>query len=452
LSLVKALKPIDLFSIAFGSIIGWGVFTLTADWFEMSGPWGTFIAAYLGVVLVTPIALAYSQMISFMPRAGGEYVWASRAFNKFHGFMCGWWLLVALASVAALNVTAFPVWLQALAPHIVKWGRLYTVARYDVYLGGVLLSVAAASVFFTLNYIGVKIAGRAQTVLALLLIATGSSYIALCFAGGSIGNTWSPSPWSLRNGMLRGILAWLAIVPWAFMGFNTVAQMMEEAKMSPRKAKAILIVSTAAGASFYAFITLATAAVAPWNTFLGEWIATAAAAYRVAGVFGLGVVAAGALIAIFSGINSYMASSSRLLYAMAREGLAPRALSKVHPKYGTPYRAVTAIYVVTIIAALFGRDLLLPLVNTASLGIAIAFTYTGFSLHRLRREISLVLGGDERVLTALSLTAGVIGSAFIALLLYQFAVAPILLVPVASILALGVLIYTLQCLTSNLSR
>jgi len=61
-----------LFSIAFGAIIGWGVFTLTTDWFEMSGPWGTFIAAYLGMLMILPIALGYSMLIPYIPEAGGE--------------------------------------------------------------------------------------------------------------------------------------------------------------------------------------------------------------------------------------------------------------------------------------------------------------------------------------------------------------------------------------------
>jgi len=201
------LRAIDIFSIAFGSIIGWGVFTLTADWFEMSGPWGTFIAAYLGMLMILPIALAYSQLISYIPKAGGEHIWALKAFGHFHGFICGWWLFIGYLSIVILNVTAFPIWLQAVAPQLVKWGYLYTVAKYDVYAGYIVFSFIIASLFFVMNYIGIKLSGLAQTVMALMLIASGVLYSALCFLNGSLNNTLNPSPWSLRNGMFKGILA-----------------------------------------------------------------------------------------------------------------------------------------------------------------------------------------------------------------------------------------------------
>jgi len=441
MELPKVLKAIDLFSIAFGSIIGWGVFTLTADWFEMSGPWGTFIAAYLSMLMILPIAFTYSYLIQYIPKAGGEHIWALKAFGHFQSFIAGWWLFIGYLSIVILNVTAFPVWLRTVAPRLVEWGYLYTVAKYNVYAGYVLFSFIIATLFYALNYFGVQISGLTQRAMALTLVASGTLYVILCFLGGSLNNTWDPLPWSLKNGVLGGVLAWLAIAPWAYVGFDTVPQAIEEARMDPRKANTVLVLAIAAGASFYAFITLATAAVAPWNTFLGTWLATATAAQRVAGSFGLGVVFTGALMGILTGINGFMIASSRLLYAMAKEGFLPRALEDIHPKHRTPHKAVTIVYILTLLTIWFGRDLLVLFVNVASLGTAIAYTYVGFALYKLRKEVSQNNDADGKKLGVIGIISGFIGATFVGLILMQLSFE--LLILAVFMLFASVALYTL---------
>jgi len=131
------------------------------------------------------------------------------------------------------------------------------------------MSLSILFVFFLINCIGVRIVGATQTVLSLLLILGGFIYIALCLAKGDITNTLTPSPWSLKNDVLGGIIAWLSIAPWAYLGFNIVPQAIEEANINPRKALLAMFIAIIVGATFYAFITLATAAVKPWTQFLG---------------------------------------------------------------------------------------------------------------------------------------------------------------------------------------
>jgi len=123
-----------LFSVAFGAIIGWGVFTLTADWFEMPGPWGTFATAYIAVLMILPIVMAYSLFMPYIPEAGGEYKWTYKIFGETHGFLAGRWLYTAYISIVLLNATAFPIQLKILEPSLAEWGYLYTVGRYYVYL------------------------------------------------------------------------------------------------------------------------------------------------------------------------------------------------------------------------------------------------------------------------------------------------------------------------------
>jgi len=418
-SLRKALGLLDLFSIAFGAIIGWGVFTLTADWFEMSGPWGTFVAAYMGMLMILPIAMSYSMLIPYIPEAGGEYKWAYKTLGGLHGFIAGWWLYVSYISIVLLNATAFPVWLRILEPRLVEWGYLYTIGRYKVYLGYIVLSMLILTAFFLVNYFGVKGAGRAQTIMSLMLVTGGFLYIALCLAKGDIANTWNPTPWSIKNGAIGGIAAWLAIAPWAYVGFDTVPQAIEEAKINPRKAFVAILIALLAGASFYAFITLSTAAVKPWTHFLGTWLATATAAKEVAGNASVAIVLLSALMGILTGINGFMYASSRLLFAISREGWLPKALSDIHEEFGTPHKALLLTHVLSLIGPLFGREALLWFVDIASFGTALAYLYVGLSMYKQYREIAFNNNKQANYVKIVALISAVVALTFLGLMIYK---------------------------------
>ena len=132
----------------------------------MSGPWSTFIAAYLGMLMILPIALAYSMLIPYIPETGGEYKWTYRTFGGLHGFIAGWWLYISYVSIVLLNATAFPVWLRILAPQLVRWD---TCTSYKVYLGYIVASLLILTVFFLVNYFGVRTTGKTQNLMSLIL-------------------------------------------------------------------------------------------------------------------------------------------------------------------------------------------------------------------------------------------------------------------------------------------
>jgi len=418
-SLRRVLSLLDLFSIAFGAIIGWGVFTLTADWFEMSGPWGTFIAAYVGMSMILPIAICYSMLIPYIPEAGGEYKWTYKTFGSIHGFIAGWWLYVSYVSIVLLNATAFPVWLRILEPRLVEWSYLYTIGRYNVYLGYIVLSAIILTTYFLVNYFGVKEMGKAQTIMSMILVIGGFSYIILCLSRGNVANTWNPTPWSLKDSALGSIVAWLAIAPWAYVGFDTVPQAIEEAKVNPRKAFLAIFAALFVGASFYAFITLSTAAVKPWPQFLGTWLATATAAKEVAGGVGVAIVLSSALMGILTGINGFMYAASRLLYAMSRDGLLPKTLSDVHRRFRTPHKALLLTFAASLVGPLFGREALLWFVDIASFGTALAYLYVGLSTYKQTGNLTLNNSKREYYVRITAILSSIVSLVFIAFLSYQ---------------------------------
>jgi amino acid transporter len=261
--------------------------------------------------------------------------------------------------------------------------------------------------------------GIAQTIMSLLLVTGGFSYIALCLARGKITNTWNPSPWSIKNDALGGIMAWLAIAPWAYVGFDTVPQAIEEAKINPRKAFIAMFTAIFIGATFYAFITLSTAFVKPWTLFLGTWLATATAAKEVAGEIGVAIIMISVLMGILTGINGFMYAASRLLFAMSRDGLLPSMLSDIHEKFGTPYRAILLTFALSLAGPLFGREVLLWFVNVASFGTALAYLYVGLSVFKQYRNLALNNNKHKYYVKTMGLLSSIVSFLFIVLLIYQ---------------------------------
>ena len=97
------------------------------------------------------------------------------------------------------------------------------------------------------------------------------------------------------------------------------------------------------------------------------------------GYIGLGVLAIAIIMGIFTGLNGFLMSASRLLFSMGRSGIMPTAFSKLHSKYKTPYVAIIFLVVVTLIAPWLGRTALTWIVDMSSTGVSIAYFITCLS-------------------------------------------------------------------------
>lgn len=157
MKLKKQLRTIDVLSMAFGAIIGWGCFMLPGNLFlPKAGPLGTAIALLLGSLMIMVIASSYSYLIEKIPGAGGEFNYIKTAFGKKSGYLAAWFLILAYDMIVPLNGTAIGLLFRFVAPDIFQAGKLYTIAGWDVYLGDILMSMAVITVIAFLNYRGIK--------------------------------------------------------------------------------------------------------------------------------------------------------------------------------------------------------------------------------------------------------------------------------------------------------
>ncbi|GEN54445.1 APC family permease [Halobacillus faecis] len=395
--LEKSLKPHWVWAIAFGSAIGWGAFVLPTDWIAQAGPVGVVVGLSLGAVLMMIIGVSYGFLIEKFPVTGGEFAYAYIGFGRTYAFVAGWFLTLGYICIVALNASALALLAKFLFPSFIQTGNMYTVAGYDVSIIQVAIASAALIVFALLNIRGASFSGQTQFVFSLILIL-GITLLAL-------GALWTEGPsitnitpaFSPEKSVIASIVTILAIAPFAYVGFDNIPQAAEEFDFAPQKAFRLIIWSLLAAGLAYSAMILITASTMPWQELLQQiertqsvW-GTGDAIQSYLGRVGVWLIALSVCMGIFTGLNGFYISASRLTFAMGRARILPGLFRKLHPKYRTPYVGILFTMGVCLIAPWFGREALLWVVDMSSTGVAIAYffcTATAYKFFHWKKDPS----------------------------------------------------------------
>lgn len=293
-------------------------------------------------------ALAYSILASAMPRAGGSYLYASRALHPFWGFVASfsqWFGLSIVIGVIAYVVIPF---FRDLA-FALDWTVL--AAWLDQGLVRVILALVILWSFIGINILGLTFYERIliplmvlMLVLGLVVIAGGLSYTQEEFLaslalkeGRSVDLIEVPFNWTT-------FLSAAAILFSSFIGFDSIAQAGGEAKNPVRNLpRAIGLAITLVGL-FYVSFTYAVYHTVPWQFVAEEALSkdlTAAGLLTILLPAGIGIaILLGAAIALLNDLPAMILSVSRLVFAWAEDGIFPKSLASIHPKFHTPVPAI----------------------------------------------------------------------------------------------------------------
>ncbi len=384
--LKKSLNPLAVWGLAFGCIIGWGsFFNPGLKFLPKAGPLGTAIAMIFGALIMAVIAFSYNYLIPRYPKAGGEFTYTRAVFGPIAAYVCGWFLVLAYWTNVPMNATTFGYMTRFLFDGFFSWGYLWTIAGFDVYLGEVLLSLAAIVLLTVFSIKGIKIAGAVQTVFAISL-AVSVVIIAVCaiFSPMTHLSDLKPlfSPTAQNTGeAVSGVIAILALAPWAFVGFDTIPQACEEFNFSHKKVLRIMLVAIAFGAFVYISNTLvaATAMNENYSVALNDSSISWLLGYSVKNMLGWpGLVVLGIALscAILTGLLGFLTATSRLMYSMADEGYLPAFFGKLNKKTHTPVNALIFCMIISVVGPLFGRTALGWFVDMSSIGAAVGFGFT----------------------------------------------------------------------------
>ena len=377
----KVLKTREVVTLGFGAMIGWSWVLMTGVWLSSAGTTGTLIAFTLGGLAICLIGLTYSELASAMPRAGGEHVYTHRALGPNFSFLCTWALLFSYINVCLFEAVALPAAVEYLFPEI-RVGTLWNVLGADVDIGFVIVGVAGTALVTWANYVGIKTASLAQTIVTILIVLSGLLLISGATLFGEPENTMH-----FVEPAISGIMVVLIMVPGMLVGFDVIPQSAEEIDLKPQKIGLLLIVSVICAVIWYVAISGAVGLAIPYSEVSQSNMATADAASNLWGGSWAGVILVlGGIGGILTSWNAFIVGASRVIFALSESGRIPKVFSKIHPKYQTPYVAILSLGILSAAATLFGRTILVWLINTGSFAVTVAFLLVAISFLVLRKK------------------------------------------------------------------
>ena len=401
----KDLTWWDLVVFGVAVVIGAGIFTVTASTAgDITGPaiWISFVIAAITCALA---ALCYAEFASTLPVAGSAYTFSYATFGEFLAWIIGWNLLLELAIGAAVVSKGWSSYL----------GTVFGFAGGTVKLGSIQFDWGALLIVMlvaTLVALGTKLSSRVSAVITgikvavvVLVVAVGAFYIK-----GSNYSPFIPAPetepgeeginqsvLSLLTGAhgsnygWYGVLAGASIVFFAFIGFDIVATMAEETKRPQRDVPRGILASLAVVTVLYVAVSVVLSGMVSYTqlkTAPDGKEANLATAFTANGIgWASDIIAVGALAGLTTVVMVLILGQCRVLFAMARDGLLPRALAKTGRR-GTPIRITLLVAaVVAATAALFPINRLEEMVNVGTLFAFILVSAGVIVLRRTRPDL-----------------------------------------------------------------
>lgn len=377
---VKAMGSVDALFVGFGAMIGFGWITLTSGWLTTAGTWGAMLAFVVGGAIMVLVGLVYSELVSAMPRAGGEHNYLMRGMGPRWSLLGSWAITGGYIAVILFEAVATPRTFDYLFPGLASLIPMYTIAGFEVGLPWALVGVVAAIVVTWINIRGVKVTSLVQTFVVSFLLLVAALLVFGGFAGGDVAHT---EPHFV--GGVAGFAVVLGAVPFLFVGFDVIPQAAEEIDVPPRKIGRILILSVVMAVTFYLVVIYVTSLAMPASELGAFDLVTAdALAIMLGADFWGRVVIAGGLAGILTSWIGFVLGASRLLWAMSVSGMIPAWFGRIHPKYRTPSNALLFIGALSVVAPFCGTAMLGWAVDGGSPMIVLAYALVALSFCLLR--------------------------------------------------------------------
>jgi APA family basic amino acid/polyamine antiporter len=379
--LVKVLGPFDLILMGIGAIVGTGIFVLTGTGAVTAGPALTlsFIVAAIACGFA---ALCYAEFASTIPVAGSIYTYTYATLGELAAWMIGWDLLLEYGLATSAVSVGWSGYFQSL---IAGFGIHLPVALTAApgALPGVhtLINLPALCIMLVLTAMlswGVRESARLNNVMVAIKVGVVLLFIVVGARHVQPAN-WQPFLPFGYNGMLSAA----ALVFFAFIGFDAVTSAAEEVKRPERDLPIGIIGSLAACTVLYVVVSAIMTGIVPYQQFLGIDHPVSLALQHAGENWFAGFVDLGAILGMTTVILVMAYGQTRIIFAMSRDGLLPKRLSKVHPRFHTPFFATWLVGIVFgLIAAVVPLNVLTELINIGTLA---AFSLVSIAVIILRK-------------------------------------------------------------------
>ena len=393
------LSPLAAWAYSVGTAIGWGSLVVTSqNYLSQAGPLGTVLGLLVGLVLMLMIASHYHFFAKRYPEAGGLYAYTKNVFGYDCAFLAAWILALVYMSVYWANATSLAVFARYFLNDLFRFGYLYTIFGYEVYLGEALLTIVAISLFALFCSRSKRLASNIMVVLVFLFTAA----IIICFVAAMVGRPaagMSLSPAFLPDkNALQQVLRIAFISPWAFIGFESISNSSQGFRFKPSKTFRILTSSLIATTALYILITLLSITAYPegcssWIDYIThldnysgiDGLPAFYAANYYLGNTGVVILMLALLALVFTSLIGNMQAISRLFYAISLDGILPWRFSKLNDRQ-IPSRAILLVVLFSIPVPFLGRTAVGWIVDVTTIGATIIYGFISAAVFKVARS------------------------------------------------------------------
>jgi basic amino acid/polyamine antiporter, APA family len=324
-------------AVGIGGTIGVGIFRIPGAVAAQLGSAWLIIFVWLIGGLYTLLGANYqAELATMLPKAGGPYVYARRAYGDYGGFVVGWGDWLSNVTPLAFLPIAFSEFLSAFIPSLAS--RITVTA------------IALLTLLAVLNWIGLRLGSGTQKVISFLKAIALFAFVIACFIlGGPKTNsaeTTIAAPANLSALFVAAALSF-QLVLGTFGGWNAVIYFAEEDRDPSRNLPRSLFGGVLLVIVIYLMVNLALLYVLPISQMAGSKLPAADAMKRIFGARGGQIVTALSLLSILGSLNACLMFTPRTLYALGRDGLFSTRAAFVN-KGGTPAIALLVTFMVAV--------------------------------------------------------------------------------------------------------
>ncbi|MCE2541965.1 MAG: amino acid permease [Acidobacteria bacterium] len=344
--LPRRLGPIDGAALVVSNVIGSGIFIVPAFVAQGVPDARGMLAVWLaGGLLAFAGAMAYAELATLKPRAGGEYVYLRDAFGPVAGFLTGWTSFVAgFSGAIAASAVGLASYLGRFLPAAGD-----TTPLVQAPLGPLTLTLSPQSVvaltaiagFSVVHIVGIGPGRIVQNVLAALKVLVLVAFVAFGFTIG-VG---SPANFGGGAGMVAPSSWVLALIPvmFSYSGWNAAAYVAGEIRDPGRNVPLALGIGTVTVVVLYLLLNMLYIYALPVAELATVEVRVVdAAAERLFGPLVAAPLAAASVVMIAASISAMVLAGPRVYYAMAQDGQFFSRLGRIHPRFRTPAAAIIA--------------------------------------------------------------------------------------------------------------
>jgi len=329
--LVRTITLFDAVSIGLGAIIGAGIFVILGIATSLAGP-GVLLSVVIGGIIAIFTALSFSELGSLIPKEGGVYEYVFEVFSPSVGFLTGWVWTFGQIVVGATVSIGLATYLSLLIPVPIK-----------------IVAAGACLLFMIINLISVKQSVVVNNILVafkvlalLLFVGIGITHIQL--------SNFSPL---LPNGF-SGLISGAALIFFAYLGFGRVAAISEEMEKPEKNIPLSIMLALGISIVIYLIVSFTAVGIMGYSKLSASGSPLADAMGIIGNEPVKFIVSLGAIFAIASVLLTAILGVSRISFSMARNKQIPDFITRIHPRFGTPYISIIITGLLMAVLAYIG--------------------------------------------------------------------------------------------------